>query len=101
MIVMSPVRADGRSPSGSYRGALVRVRWHTSSSLERGGIVEGRFRQGARGFLAECHLQINERVEGFREGKERRLYKDLRQRKPGMTPKDKGFQDHGCGHADR
>ena len=51
--------------------------------LERDGIVAGHFRQGARGFLAECHLQINERVEGFRQGGQRRLYKDLRQLNPG------------------
>ena len=57
--------------------------------------MEGRFRQGAQGFLAECHLQINERVEGFREGEERRFYKDLRQRKPGMTPKTRDFRTTG------
>ena len=71
------------------------IRTFVNFSLERDGIVHGRFRQGARGFLAECHLQINERVEGFREGGERRLYKDLRQQKPGMTPKTRDFRTTG------
>ena len=71
------------------------IRTFVNFSLERDGIVDGRFRQGARGFLAECQLQINERVEGFREGAERRLYKDLRQRKPGMTPKTRDFRTTG------
>ncbi len=71
------------------------IRTFVNFSLERDGIVEGRFRQGARGFLAECQLQINERVEGFREGGEQRLYKDLRQRKPGMTPKTRDFRTTG------
>ena len=71
------------------------IRTFVNFSLERDGIVEGRFRRGVRGFLAECHLQINERVEGFREGQERRLYKDLRQQKPGMTPKTRDFRTTG------
>ena len=71
------------------------IRTFVNFSLERDGIVHGRFRQGARGFLAECQLQINERVEGFREGGERRLYKDLRQQKPGMTPKTRDFRTTG------
>ena len=71
------------------------IRTFVNFSLERDGIVEGRIRQGPRGFLAECHLQINERVEGFREAGERKLYKDLRQRKPGMTPKTRDFRTTG------
>lgn len=71
------------------------IRTFVNFSLERDGIVEGRFRQGTRGFLAECRLQINERVEGFREGGERKLYKELRQRKPGMTPKTRDFRTTG------
>lgn len=64
-------------------------------SIERDGIVAGHFRQGPQGFLAECHLQINERVEGFRQGGHRKLYKDLRQMKPGMTPKTRDFRTTG------
>ena len=57
--------------------------------------MDGRFRQGERGFLAECRLQVNERVEGYREGGERKLYKDLRQERPGMTPKTRDFRTTG------
>ena len=71
------------------------IRTFVNFSLERDGIVEGRFRKGERGFLAECHLQINERVEGFREAGERKFYKDLRQEKPGMTPKTRDFRTTG------
>ena len=71
------------------------IRTYVNFSLERDGIVEGRLRQGERGFLAECQLQINERVEGFREGGERKLYRDLRQSKPGMTPKTRDFRTTG------
>ena len=71
------------------------IRTFVNFSIERDGIVAGHFRQGSRGFLAECHLQINERVEGFRQGGQRRLYKDLRQLKPGMTPKTRDFRTTG------
>ena len=71
------------------------IRTFVNFSIERDGIVAGHFREGSRGFLAECHLQINERVEGFRQGGQRKLYKDLRQLKPGMTPKTRDFRTTG------
>ena len=71
------------------------IRTFVNFSLERDGIVDGRFRLGELGFLAECRLQINERVEGFREAGVRKLYKDLRQEKPGMTPKTRDFRTTG------
>ena len=63
--------------------------------LEREGIIEGHFRIGETGLLAECHLQVTERVLGFTDGSGRRLYKDLRQEKPGMTPKTRDFRTTG------
>ena len=71
------------------------IRTFVNFGIDRDGIVEGRFRKGERGFLAECHLQVNERVEGFREGGEKKLYKDLRQEKPWMTPKTRDFRTTG------
>ena len=71
------------------------TRTFVNFSIEREGIVENRFRQGERGILAECHLQVNERVEGYRDRGERKLYKDLRQRYPGMTPKTRDFRTTG------
>ena len=71
------------------------IRTFVNFSLDRDGIVEGRYRRGEGGFLAECHLQVNERVEGFEEGGEKKLYKDLRQEKPWMTPKTRDFRTTG------
>ena len=71
------------------------IRTFVNFALDRDGIVEGRFRKGERGFLAECHLQVNERVEGYRERGERKYYKDLRQEKPWMTPKTRDFRTTG------
>lgn len=71
------------------------IRTFVNFGLDRDGIVDGRYREGDQGFLAECHLQVNERVEGYREGAERKLYKDLRQERPSMTPKTRDFRTTG------
>ena len=71
------------------------IRTFVNFGLDRDGIVEGRYRKGEKGFLAECYLQVNERVEGFEEGGEKKLYKDLRQEKPWMTPKTRDFRTTG------
>jgi DEAD/DEAH box helicase domain-containing protein len=71
------------------------IRTFVNLSVERDGLVEGRFRQSTNGFLAECQLQITERVEGFVERDERKLYKDLRQEKPAMTAKTREFRTTG------
>lgn len=71
------------------------IRTFVNFGLDREGIVEGRLRKGDRGFIAECQLQVNERVEGFQEGGERKYYRDLRQEKSGMTPKTRDFRTTG------
>ena len=83
------------SPTKSLTPPQPLIRTFVNFSLERDGIVEGRYRSGERGFLAECHLQINERVEGFREAGEPKYYKDLRHEKPWMTPKTRDFRTTG------
>jgi len=71
------------------------LRTFVNVSLERDGIVEGRFRRGERGFLAECQLQITERVEGYQERGERKLYRDLQAEDPNMRPKTREFRTTG------
>ena len=83
------------SPTTSPAPPQPLIRTFVNFGLDRDGIVDGRFRKGERGFLAECHLQVNERVEGFREGRERKQYKDLRQEKPWMSPKTRDFRTTG------
>ena len=88
-------RAIRVSPTNSPIHPQPLIRTFVNFSLERDGIVDGRFRNGELGYLTECRLQINERVEGFREGGDRKLYRDLRQEKPGMTPKTRDFRTTG------
>jgi DEAD/DEAH box helicase domain-containing protein len=83
---------------GNWSGpAITRpfIRTFVNAALDAANIVDGHYRLGPSGFLAECHLQINERVEGYYERGEKRLYKDLRQQNPAMSPKTRDFRTTG------
>jgi DEAD/DEAH box helicase domain-containing protein len=69
------IRVSQSNPFGFTRPLL---RTFVNISVERDGLVDGHFRTGNKGFLAECNLQITERVEGFEERGEKKLYQDLR-----------------------
>ena len=71
------------------------IRTFVNLSLDREGVVDGRLRIGEGGFLAECDLQITQRVEGYRDRGERKFYKDLRQENPEMAPKTREFRTTG------
>ena len=71
------------------------IRTFVNLSVERDGVVAGNLRKGPHGFLAECQLQISERVEGYQELGERKLYRDLRQNNSNMSPKTRDFRTTG------
>ena len=71
------------------------IRTFVNLSIERDGLVAGNLRKGPNGFLAECQLQITERVEGYHERGDNKLYRDLRQENPHMSPKTRDFRTTG------
>jgi DEAD/DEAH box helicase domain-containing protein len=83
----------GDTPSRAFPKPLLRT--FVNVNLERDGIVERRFRHGETGFLAECQLQITERVEGFQDRGERKLYRDLQASDPNMRSKTRDFRTTG------
>jgi len=83
----------GRTSSRAYPKPLLRT--FVNVSLEKDGVVEGRFRRGETGFLAECQLQITERVDGFNDRGERKLYRDLQAEDPNMRTKTREFRTTG------
>ena len=83
------------TPTSSRRSPRPIIRTYVNLNLDRDSIVEGHLQSSSHGVLAECQLQITERVEGYREGDERFLYKDLRQTNRGMTPKTRDFRTTG------
>lgn len=83
----------GDTSSRAFPRPLLRT--FVNVSLERDGIVDGRLRLGNTGFLAECQLQITERVEGFQDRGERKLYRDLQATDPNMRSKTRDFRTTG------
>ena len=83
----------GDTQSRAFPKPLLRT--FVNISLEHDGVVDGRFRQGSNGCLAECQLQITERVEGFTERGERKLYRDLQSSDPNMRSKTRDFRTTG------
>ena len=71
------------------------IRTFVNFSIDRDSLIDNRYRTCETGFIAECQLQIVERVEGYREGDEKKLYKDLRSENPNMTPKTRDFRTSG------
>lgn len=59
------------------------------------GILNGHVRASDRGFLAEVHLQVVERVVGYRIGKERYYYKDMADERPQYRAKTRDFRTTG------
>ena len=83
------------TPTSSRRSPKPLIRTYVNLNLEHDSIVEGHLQSSNHGVLAECHLQITERVEGYQDGDERLLYRNLRQTKRGMTPKTRDFRTTG------
>lgn len=83
------------SPTQSRSGPSPFIRTFVNFGLDSDGLVERRLRLSEGGFLAECHLQITRKVEGFRDQGGRKLYRDLRREKPSMTPKTRYFRTIG------
>jgi len=59
------------------------------------GILNDHVRASDRGFLAEVHLQVVERVVGYTIGRERYYYKDMVDDKPKYRPKTRDFRTTG------
>ena len=71
------------------------IRTFVNISVERDGVVEGHYRANEAGFLSECQCQITERVEGFVDRGERKLYRELQTSNPNMRAKTRDFRTTG------
>ena len=59
-------------------------------------VVDGHFAKGENGFLAECQMQITERVEGYIDAQgQYQAYQDLQQHNPAMRARSRRFNTSG------
>jgi DEAD/DEAH box helicase domain-containing protein len=74
-----------------------RIRTWINAGLTEGELVDGHLRKGENGFIAECQMQITERVEGFYEGASGlyKAYQELREKNPNLRPRMRQFRTTG------
>ena len=73
-----------------------RVRIWINAALTPWDIIENHIKKSDKGFIAECQMQITERVEGFEEGDSGyKPYQELRVKNPNMRSRTRQFRTTG------
>ena len=84
-------------PSAPGRSTKPRIRTWIHAGIAPVDLQENRLVRGEAGFLAECQMQITERVEGYQDSRTGRFhpYAELQQRNPNMRPRMRTFRTSG------
>lgn len=78
------------------RATRPRITTWVNAGITPADIQENHIAKSENGFLAECLMQITERVEGYVDRKgDFHSYKDLRQRNPNMQARSRNFRTSG------
>ncbi len=94
-------RASGFEPqilvsaAGNPAVTKPRIQTWVNATVDSAGVVDRHLKTSAAGFLAECEMQITERVQGYEEGGTYRSYDELRATNPNMKPKMRQFRTTG------
>ena len=80
-----------------YRRTRPRITTWINTGLTSADLLEGHVRKGETGFLAECEMQITERVEGFVDERTGEFfsYRHLQQRNPNLRARSRNFRTSG------
>ena len=83
-------------PTAPNRSTRPRITTWINASVTRADLIDGHLLKGENGLLAECQMQITERVDGFVDGNggEHR-YQELRQRNPNLRSRTRNFRTSG------
>lgn len=82
--------------SSSGRSTRPRIKTWINAGIMPGDLMENHLLVGASGFIAECQMQITEKVEGYvDQNNVYYAYQDLRQRNPNMRPRQRNFRTSG------
>lgn len=79
------------------RSTKPRIRTWIHAGIAPVDLHENRLVRGKDGFLAECQMQITERVEGYQDSQTGRFYpySELQQRNPNMRARTRNFRTSG------
>lgn len=87
------IRVKRTSPKYSTRP---RITTWIHAALTRSDIQDDHLLRSDSGLLAECQMQITERVDGYIDGAGReQKYQELRQRNPNLRPRTRNFRTSG------
>ena len=88
------IRVKPTSPS---RRTRPRIATWINGGITPADIQENHFIQNEHGFLAECLMQVTQRVEGYVDARsgEVRTYRDLQQKNPNMRARMRNFRTTG------
>jgi len=84
-------------PTTLGRSTKPRIKTWINAGITSTDIQEDHIIKGENGFLAECHIQVTEKVEGFVDGRtnEFHSYQELQQRDPNMSARSRNFRTSG------
>lgn len=83
-------------PSFPNRHTKPRIRTWINTGIMPVDLMENHLSIGSIGFIAECQMQITEKVEGYVDHLgEFQAYQELRQRNPNMRPRHRNFRTSG------
>lgn len=84
-------------PGSPARSTAPRITTWINAGLTAADIIEAHYIASEQGFIAECAMQITEKVEGYTETPpgEYRAYKDLRQKNPNLKSRHRNFRTTG------
>lgn len=84
-------------PSPPFRRTSPRIATWINAGIAPSDIQERHYIQSTDGFLAECLMQVTQRVEGYVDVGSGNvcMYKDLQQRNPNMKPRMRNFRTTG------
>lgn len=87
------IRLKNTSPARSTRPII--KKW-INTGTARTDIYETNYRSSEQGLLAECQMQITERVEGYKDGRgQSYYYQELQQNDPNMRARSRNFRTSG------
>ncbi len=79
------------------RSTRPKIRTFIVAGVTNVDLIENHFMRGENGFLAECQMQITERVDGFIDGRTGKMlsYRELQPHNPNMRAQMRNFRTSG------
>jgi len=83
-------------PGHPGRHTKPRIKTWINTGIMPIDLIDNHFLIGEQGYIAECQMQITEKVEGYVDALgEFHSYQELRQRNPNMRPRQRNFRTSG------